>query len=82
MGLGLRYVSVASLQRAARIPNREEIPHCIQNAHFVRANTSSPTQGSTIEHGGERAGASLSSMGWTGKRGDGLPPVWVVVHRV
>jgi hypothetical protein len=53
-------------------------PHSIRS----KANISSPTQGTTIEHGGERAGASLSSMGWTGKRGDGLPPVWVVVHRV
>jgi hypothetical protein len=38
-------------------------------------------QGTTIEYGGDRAGASLSSMGWTGKRGDSLPPVWVVVHK-
>jgi hypothetical protein len=53
-----------------------------EDRHCVRANTSSPTQGTTIEHGGERAGASLSSMGWTGKRGEGLPPVWVVVHKV
>lgn len=39
-------------------------------------------KGTTIEHGGDRAGASLESMGWTGKRGGALPPVWVVVHKV
>ena len=40
------------------------------------------SQGTTIEYAGERAGCSLASMGWTGKRGDVLPPVWVVVHKV
>jgi hypothetical protein len=40
-------------------------------------------QGTTIEYAGERAGCSLSSMGWTGKRGTpSMPPVWVVVHKV
>lgn len=44
--------------------------------------TSLIQQGTTIEYDGDRAGASLSRMGWTGKRGDSLPPVWVVVHKV
>lgn len=44
-------------------------------------NKLSTQQGTTIEYGGDRAGSSLSSMGWTGRRGDSLPPVWVVVHK-
>lgn len=40
------------------------------------------SQGTTIEYDGDKAGGSLASMGWTGKRGDALPPVWVVVHKV
>lgn len=40
------------------------------------------SQGTTIEYDGDKAGRSLASMGWTGKRGDALPPVWVVVHKV
>jgi hypothetical protein len=44
--------------------------------------TFSSLQGTTIEYAGERAGCSLASMGWTGKRGWPLPPVWVVVHKV
>lgn len=39
-------------------------------------------QGTAIEYDGDKAGGSLASMGWTGKRGDALPPVWVVVHKV
>jgi hypothetical protein len=64
--------SVASTSNAANTHSKMRI----------HTNTSSPTKGTTIEHGGERAGCSLSSMGWTGKRGEGLPPVWVVVHKV
>lgn len=40
------------------------------------------SQGTTIEYAGARAGCSLASMGWTAKRGDVLPPVWVVVHKI
>lgn len=48
----------------------------------MRMPLTNPTQqGTTIEYDGDRAGSSLSSMGWTGKRGDSLPPVWVVVHK-
>ena len=38
-------------------------------------------KGTTIDYGGDRAGAALSSLGWTAKRGESLPPVWVVVHK-
>ncbi|KAM0718047.1 hypothetical protein Q7P37_006379 [Cladosporium fusiforme] len=40
------------------------------------------SKGTTIEYGSDKAGGSLSTMGWTGKRGDALPPVWVVVHKI
>lgn len=40
------------------------------------------SQGSTIEHGGDKGNGSLANMGWTGKRGESLPPVWVVVHKI
>jgi hypothetical protein len=49
--------------------------------HF--ANACHSHQGTTIEYDNkDRAKASLSSMGWTAKRGESLPPVWVVVHKV
>ncbi|KAK3709995.1 hypothetical protein LTR37_010614 [Vermiconidia calcicola] len=38
-------------------------------------------KGSTIEYDSDKAKGSLKSMGWSVKRGDVLPPVWVVVHK-
>ena len=39
-------------------------------------------KGTTVGYGEERAKSSLASMGWTSKRGEGLPPVWLVVHKM
>lgn len=38
-------------------------------------------KGTTVKWGSEKAKGSLGGMGWGVKRGDGLPPVWVVVHK-
>lgn len=39
-------------------------------------------QGTTVEYDSDKAGGSLESMGWNAKRGDALPPVWLVVHKI
>ncbi|KAK5137153.1 hypothetical protein LTR08_000658 [Meristemomyces frigidus] len=38
-------------------------------------------KGSTIEYASDKAKGTLASMGWNARRGDALPPVWVVVHK-
>lgn len=38
-------------------------------------------QGTTIEYTSDKANGTLASMGWTAKRGDSTPPVWVTVHK-
>lgn len=39
-------------------------------------------QGTTIKYDDGKSDGNLKSMGWTVKRGDVLPPVWLVVHTV
>ncbi|KAF2863039.1 hypothetical protein K470DRAFT_155853 [Piedraia hortae CBS 480.64] len=39
-------------------------------------------KGTTIEYTDDKAASTLDSLGWNDKRGDQLPPVWVVVHPV
>lgn len=38
-------------------------------------------KGSSIKYGSDKAKGSLASMGWGAKRGAGLSPVWLVVHK-
>ena len=38
-------------------------------------------QGTTIEYDSDKAKGTLKSMGWSAKRGDSLPAVWLVVHQ-
>ncbi|KAI7226547.1 hypothetical protein KC343_g7916 [Hortaea werneckii] len=39
-------------------------------------------KGTTVAYGSDKAKVSLASMGWNGKRGKSLPPVWLTVHKV
>ena len=39
-------------------------------------------QGSTIEYNSAKSDGKLKDMAWSTKRGDKLPPVWLVVHKV
>lgn len=39
-------------------------------------------QGTTIDYDSDKANGTLNSMGWSPKRGDKAPPVWLVVHKV
>ncbi|GAB1735343.1 hypothetical protein NU219Hw_g2981t1 [Hortaea werneckii] len=39
-------------------------------------------KGTTVAYGSDKATVSLASMGWNGKRGKSLPPVWLTVHKV
>ncbi|KAK6430791.1 hypothetical protein LTR95_013049 [Oleoguttula sp. CCFEE 5521] len=38
-------------------------------------------KGTTIPYTSPRAQGTLASMGWTARRGNGLPPVWLTVHK-
>ncbi|KJX92739.1 hypothetical protein TI39_contig5829g00010 [Zymoseptoria brevis] len=38
-------------------------------------------KGTTIPYKDDKAKGNLASMGWSEKRGQGLPPVWLVVHK-
>jgi len=38
-------------------------------------------QGMSIEYTGGKANNALKTLGWSEKRGDSLPPVWLVVHK-
>jgi hypothetical protein len=50
--------------------------------HITRENIHTDmAQGTTIEYTCERAKNSLASMGWTTRRGEALPPVWLVVSK-
>lgn len=39
-------------------------------------------QGVSIEYGSDKVGNVLPQLGWSTKRGQELPPVWLVVHKV
>ncbi|KAI6824443.1 hypothetical protein KC332_g8892 [Hortaea werneckii] len=39
-------------------------------------------KGTTVAYGSDKAKVSLASMGWNGKRGKSLPPVWLTVHKI
>ncbi|KAI7164815.1 hypothetical protein KC349_g492 [Hortaea werneckii] len=39
-------------------------------------------KGTTVAYGSDKAKVSLASMGWNGKRGKALPPVWLTVHKI
>ncbi|KAK5168614.1 uncharacterized protein LTR77_005923 [Saxophila tyrrhenica] len=39
-------------------------------------------KGSTVLYDSEKAKGTLKTMGWSWKRGQVLPPVWLVVHKV
>ncbi|KAI7109544.1 hypothetical protein KC340_g554 [Hortaea werneckii] len=39
-------------------------------------------KGTTVAYGSDKAKVSLASMGWNGRRGKSLPPVWLTVHKI
>ncbi|KAI7221877.1 hypothetical protein KC333_g1466 [Hortaea werneckii] len=48
----------------------------------IEAGDNTFLKGTTVAYGSEKAKVSLASMGWNGKRGKSLPPVWLTVHKV
>ncbi|KAI7227006.1 hypothetical protein KC330_g8591 [Hortaea werneckii] len=47
----------------------------------IEAGDNTFLKGTTVAYGSEKAKVSLASMGWNGKRGKSLPPVWLTVHK-
>ncbi|KAI7340635.1 hypothetical protein KC315_g571 [Hortaea werneckii] len=48
----------------------------------IEAGDNTFLKGTTVAYGSDKAKVSLASMGWNGKRGKSLPPVWLTVHKV
>ncbi|KAK4953440.1 hypothetical protein LTR28_006472 [Elasticomyces elasticus] len=48
----------------------------------VEAGTGKWLKGTTIEYKSDKAMDKLKSLGWSSKRGESLPPVWVCLHKV
>ncbi|KAI7548900.1 hypothetical protein KC331_g4130 [Hortaea werneckii] len=48
----------------------------------IEAGDNTFLKGTTVAYGSDKAKVSLASMGWNGKRGTSLPPVWLTVHKV
>ncbi|KAI6896819.1 hypothetical protein KC318_g10514 [Hortaea werneckii] len=48
----------------------------------IEAGDNTFLKGTTVAYGSEKAKVSLASMGWNGKRGTSLPPVWLTVQKV
>ncbi|KAK3113318.1 hypothetical protein LTR53_009493 [Teratosphaeriaceae sp. CCFEE 6253] len=38
--------------------------------------------GTTIEYATDRAKSSFEACGWTSRRGEDLPPVWIAIHKI